>query len=125
MLIVILLVRCLSQFKVQSDIRTDGKVGYSFRHVLFLNYLMTNDVVPGLVGGYCLSRKEDFRGLEFIRLMAGVSFRISDAHFLGLNYFLGIENKPGGVELIGGPLIQLTINLRSDWEYRPARIYSF
>ncbi len=61
----------------------------------------------------------------FVRTMAGMNFQVGEVNRFSVNYFVGAVNGADRWTWIGGPLIQLTINLKADWKYVPAKIYSF
>ena len=79
----------VNQVKWQADINSNGNVSNGVRWAMFLNYLLTDSIIPNLVGGVFYSWKDNFEGWEFIRFGAGVNVRFNPVQSLNLSYFFG------------------------------------
>jgi hypothetical protein len=115
----------VNQFKYQADISSLGTAGHGLRHVMFLNRILTKKIVPNVAAGYFYRWKEGFNDFEFIRFGAGVNILFDPIHTLTLSYFVGLLNRGDRWTWSGIPLIQLTINIKKDWIYVPAKYINF
>jgi len=113
------------QHKYQVDIPSDGVTGQGVRQILFLNAVVKEKFIPGLVGGWFYRWRGEFSDVEFWRAGGGVTYLFDPVHALTVFYFLGWENN--GVEWTrsGFLLVQLSLNIRTDWKYVPAKIFDF
>lgn len=113
------------QNKYQADIPSDGATGHGVRQVLFANAVVKEKFIPGLAAGGFYRWWGDFSDIEFWRAGGGVTYMFDPLHFLNVSYFWGWENT--GVEWTrsGFLLVHLSLNIRSDWKYVPAKIVNF
>jgi hypothetical protein len=115
----------VNQFKYQADISTNGKTKQSLRQVLFLNKLLNQKLVSTLVGGYFYTWKENFSAIEYIRFGGGVTFTFDQVHAMTIIYYAGLQNTGERWLATGSLFLQLTINLKSEWKYVPAKYINF
>lgn len=115
----------VNQVKYQADMSSKGTVGHGLRHVVFLNRILTEKLVPTLAAGYFYRWKENFSDLEFIRFGAGINILFDPVHTLTISYFVGVANTGKRWNWSGIPLLQLTIRIRKDWIYVPAKYINF
>jgi len=117
----------VNQVKYQADIYGYGGrgVGHGIRHIMFLNYVYSEKLVPTLAAGYFFSSNDRFTGLEFVRFGGGVTLIMDPVHRLNISYFFGVANDGKNLFWSGIPLIQLTIVLRDDYKYVPAHYINF
>jgi len=113
------------QSKYQADIPSEGTTGNGVREVLFLNAVAGEKFILGLAGGFFYRWRGDFADFEFWRAGPGVTYVFNPVHALNVAYFFGWENT--GVEWTrsGFLLVQLSLNIRRDWKYVPAKIINF
>jgi hypothetical protein len=113
------------QHKYQVDIPSDGVTGQGVRQILFLNAVVKEKFIPGLVGGWFYRWRGEFNDFEFWRAGGGVTYLFDPIHALNVSYFWGWENN--GIEWTrsGFLLVQLSLNIRTDWKYVPAKIFDF
>ena len=113
------------QSKYQADIPSNGVTGHGVREVLFANAVVKEKFIPGLVVGGFYRWRDDFSDIEFWRAGGGVTYMFDPIHSLNVSYFLGWENT--GVEWTrsGFLLVQLSVYIRRDWKYVPAKIVNF
>lgn len=113
------------QNKYQADIPSQGSTGHGVRQILFGSWVWRKKFIPGLVGGYFYRWQDDFSDIQFWRAGGGITWVFDPVHSLNVSYFTGWENT--GIEWTtsGFLLVQLNLNLRTDWRYVPAKIFSF
>ena len=113
------------QLKYQADIASTGQVGHGVRQVVFVNHIATPKLVPNVAAGWFYRWREGFSGVEFVRFGGGLTIIFDPVHTLTLQYFVGAFNRGNRWTWSGIPLLQLTINVRSDWKYVPAKLINF
>ncbi len=115
----------VNQVKYQADINSTGTVGHGIRHAIFLNHMLSQKVIPNIVAGYFYRWRENFSGFEFIRIGAGVNIIFDPVHTLNISYFLGSTNLGDRWTWSGIAFLQLSIRIREDWIYVPAKYINF
>lgn len=113
------------QNKYQADIPSEGSTGHGVRQVLFLNGIWGKKIIPGLAGGYFYRWRDDFSDIEFWRAGGGITYVFDPFHTLNVSYFTGWENNGVDWTTSGFLLVQLSLNIRNDWRYLPAKTVSF
>jgi hypothetical protein len=113
------------QSKYQIDVPNEGTTGHGLREILFANFLVNDNLIPGLVGGGFYRWRGDFDDWEFWRAGGGVTYVFDPFHTLNVSYFFGWENSGLEWTRSGFLLVQFSINIRNDWKYVPAKIVSF
>jgi len=114
-----------SQSKYQADIPSAGPTGHGVRQVVFANTLLNEKFVPGLVGGGFYRWRGEFADFEFWRAGGGLTYIFDPLHTLSVSYFFGWENAGDKWTRSGFLLVQLSLNIRNDWKYVPAKIVNF
>lgn len=112
------------QVKYQADIASTGDVGHGFRQAVFVNHILGR-FVPNIGGGWFYRWSEEFTGMEFVRFGAGLTVVFDPLHTLTLSYYFGAANTGERWTWSGIPLVQLTLNVRTDWKYVPAKLVNF
>lgn len=115
----------VNQVKWQADYNTQGTFSQGVRWILFLNYIISDTIIPNFVAGVFYSWKEQFTGWEYLRFGAGVNIRFNPQHTLNLTYFVGSANTGNSWDWSGIVFAQLSIRISDDWIYVPARIINF
>ena len=69
--------------------------------------------------------QNDFTGIQFVRIGAGLAYIIDIKHVLNFSYFLGITNTGPRWTYQGIPFIQLVININKEYKYLPAKYINF
>jgi hypothetical protein len=113
------------QHKYQADIPSQGTTGHGVRQIFFAHALVKEKFIPGLLGGWFYRWQDEFNDFEFFRAGGGVTYVFDPFHTLNVSYFVGRQNT--GVEWTtsGFLLVQLSLNIRNDWKYVPAKIFNF
>jgi hypothetical protein len=114
-----------SQSKYQADIPSEGPTGHGVRQVFFVNALLNEKIIPSLVGGGFYRWRDEFTDFEFWRAGGGVTYVFDPFHTLNVSYFFGWENTGAEWTRSGFLLVQLSLNIRNDWKYVPAKIVNF
>ena len=114
-----------SQSKYQADIPNEGPTGHGVRQVLFASVLWKEKLIPSLVGGGFYRWRDEFNDIEFWRAGGGVTYVFDPFHTLNVSYFFGWENTGAEWTRSGFLLVQLSLNIRNDWKYVPAKIVNF
>lgn len=114
------------QHKYQLDISSLGSASDGFRQVGYVNKVIGDHLILSAIGGWFYRWRENWQGVEFIRVGGGVTYRFDVAHGLNVSYFVGKTNLVDRWVTDGFLAIGLTINIRTDWTYLPAgRIVNF
>lgn len=113
------------QSKYQIDIPSEGTTGHGLREVLFANFLVNDNLIPGLIAGGFYRWRGDFNDMEFWRAGGGLTYVFDPFHTLNISYFFGWENSGLEWSRSGFLLVQLSLNIRNEWKYVPAKIVNF
>lgn len=112
------------QVKWQADIDKDT-FDNGLRYVFFYNYLLNEKLIPNAAAGAFYRWSDDFTGIQFYRVGAGLSYILDVKHSLNFSYFVGFTNTGAEWTMQGIPLIQLIINLDTKYRYLPAKFINF
>jgi hypothetical protein len=112
------------QIKWQADIDKDS-FDNGLRYVFFYNYILNQKLVPNAAAGLFYRWSEDFTGIQFYRVGLGLSYIIDVKHSLNFSYFVGFTDTGTEWTMQGIPLIQLIINLDTEYRYIPAKFINF
>jgi hypothetical protein len=115
----------VNQLKYQADFSSNGTFGHGLREVIFLNFIVTEKYIPFIAVGAFYRWRKDFSDFEFVRIGGGLNIRFDPLHILSVSYFVGALNHGDRWTFSGIPLLQFSINIRSDWMYVPAKIINF
>jgi len=114
------------QHKYQFDISSVGGSSDGLRQVGFVNKVVGDHLIFSAIGGWFYRWRDNWNGVEFVRVGAGVTYRFNVVHGLNVSYFVGKTNLVDHWITDGFLAIGLTINIRTDWTYVPAgRIVNF
>ena len=112
------------QLKWQVDINSDA-FDNGLRYVFFYNYLLNDRLIPNAAAGAFYRWSENFTGMQFYRVGAGLSYILDVKHSLNFYYFVGFTNTGTEWTLQVIPLIQLIINLNNNFRYVPSKFINF
>ena len=113
-----------NQLLYQADINS-AETQHGLRYVLFYNQVINEKFIPNAAAGVFYRWSENFTGLQFIRAGGGLTFVIDKKHTLNFTYFLGMTYDGDIWRYQGIPLIQLVINLGTDFQHLPAKFINF
>ena len=112
------------QWMYQVDIEPSrAKLG--LRYVAFFNWVPNEKLIPNAAVGIFQRWQNDFTGIQFVRLGAGLSYLIDVKHSLHFSYFLGFTNTGETWTTQGIPFFQLIININKNYRYLPAKYINF
>jgi hypothetical protein len=115
----------VNQLKYQADISSRGATGHGLRDVIFVNRIFSPKFIPYIAAGAFYRWRQDFSDFEFLRFGGGLNILFDPVHTLNISYFVGVANDGNRWKWSGIPLIQLSINIREDWLYVPAKYINF
>ena len=112
------------QVLYQADI-TSAETQHGLRYALFYNHVINDKFIPNAAVGVFYRWSENFTGIQFYRVGAGLTYVIDKKHTLNFSYFVGIGNEGDIWTYQGIPFIQLVINLGTDYQHLPAKFINF
>ena len=112
------------QVKYQADFDPRG-VKHGLRYVAFFNYLIHKKFVPNAAFGIFYRWQDDFTGIQFYRVGAGLAYIINVQHSVNFSYFVGFTDTGEMWESQGITSLQLIININKDYKYVPAKYFNF
>lgn len=99
---------------------------HGLRYAVFFNVVTKNKKwIPNAALGIFYRWRDEYLGLEFIRVGAGVTYVLDVKHKLNFGYYTGVAYSAEGSSFIGVPLVQLLINITKDYKYVPANYINF
>ena len=75
----------VNQLKWQIDIDNNGNYENGLRYVAFLNYKVSDHLIPNFVAGGFYRWKDDFNGIQFFRFGPGLAYVIDVKHVINFN----------------------------------------
>lgn len=118
------LLQIVHQLLWQVDIDSE-EAKHGLRYVVFFNYVKNEKLIPNIAAGVFYRWQNDFTGIQFVRIGAGLAYIIDIKHVLNFSYFLGITNTGPRWTYQGIPFIQLVININKEYKYLPAKYINF
>ncbi|MCK5907252.1 MAG: hypothetical protein KAG37_06650 [Flavobacteriales bacterium] len=117
-----------NQTKVQLDLSNHGEVGVSAREVIFMNYSINDNITATMVAGIIYKWKQDWHGIQYVRVGPGITYTFDEQHRLNFSYFVGLQRDEREISFWSGiPMIQLVIDISKNdkFDYTPARYLDF
>lgn len=90
-----------------------------------MNRVVSGKVIASVIGGWFYRSEPGFNGIQFWRGGGGINYVFDPLHTLNVSYFLGWQNLGDRWIVEGFAFVGLTINIRTDWRYVPAQVFSF
>ena len=112
------------QVLYQADI-SKAETQHGLRYVFFYNQKINDRFIPNAAAGAFYRWSENFNGIQFIRVGAGLTYLIDKKHTLNFSYFLGATDSGENWSFQGIPLIQLIIHLGKNYQHIPAKFINF
>jgi hypothetical protein len=81
--------------------------------------------LPNIAAGWFYRWRGDYSDIEFIRAGVGLTYVFDKRHALNVGYFGGWAHAGDDWVLSGIFLVQYVVNIRREWKYIPAKIFTF
>jgi len=115
----------IQQVKWQTDIESTGRIKHGLRYAVFYNQMLNKKIMFNSGAGALYRWADNYNGLQFIRMIAGIVYIFDSTHSLTINPYLGMEDPFGQLEVTPGLVLIASIQLKGNSKYRPARYLSF
>lgn len=114
------------QVKYQYDLKGGINDSHGVRYALFYNYIYSEEIILSALTGTLFEFGEDWSGFLGVRAGIAAAYVFNKAHSVNVGYFYGLLNeKTNDYTNVGIFSIQLIINISRDYNYTPAKYYSF
>ncbi len=117
-------VQIAHQVMYQVDLEPE-RAKHGLRYVAFFNWVASEKLIPNAAAGIFQRWQNDFTGIQFVRLGAGLSYLLDVKHSLNFSYFLGFTDDGNTWRTQGIPFFQLIINFNREFKYLPAKYINF
>ena len=115
----------INQLKWQVDIESTGAVKNGLRYALFYNQVLSKKLMFNSGIGALYRWSDNYNGIQFIRMIAGLVYIFDTTHSLTLTPYLGLEDPFGDITYTPGFILVANIQLKGDSKYLPARFVTF
>ncbi|MFY0628183.1 MAG: DUF2490 domain-containing protein [Reichenbachiella sp.] len=117
------------QLKWQYDFKGNGAVdSHALRYAIFYNQVLSEKIIGSFIAGGLYEWGEAFTGIWGVRAGPSVSYVFNKQHLLNVGYLYGLVNtkeEPTRWTNAGILTLSLSINIRKDFTYLPAKYINF
>jgi len=115
----------VNQVKWQADITGLGVFKHAVRYGLFYNTVLSKKLIFNTGAAVLYRWSENYTGIQFIRMIAGISYIFDSLLSVNFSPYFGIENPISEVSYLAGLMVIFSIQTRDGAKYLPARYVSF
>jgi len=115
----------INQVKWQTDFESNGAVKHGLRYALFYNQVLGKKLLFSSGIGILYRWSDNYNGVQFIRMIAGLVYVFDSTHSLTMTPYLGLEDPFGRITYTPGFILVANFSLKGDSKYLPARFVTF
>ncbi|MCK5735068.1 MAG: hypothetical protein KAH21_01270 [Spirochaetaceae bacterium] len=115
----------INQLKWQTDFESTGVIKHGLRYALFYNQVLNKRFLFTSGAGVLYRWSDNFNGIQFIRMIAGLVYIFDSTHSLTMTPYLGLEDPTGNLTYTPGFVLVANIHLKGNSKYLPARYVTF